>query len=548
MMVICPLLFNRYAITGNILHCFLSQPAMTSNPPTALIILDGWGHRTDPEDNAIAQATTPVWDELVSTRPNCLISGSGIDVGLPPGQMGNSEVGHMNLGAGRVIYQDFTRISKSIEDGDFFDNAALSEAMTKTAESGKALHLFGLLSKGGVHSHEDHIKAAIDMARSRGISRVYLHAFLDGRDVPPRSAGTSIDSMQAHISAGGDGGIASIVGRYFAMDRDNRWERVQPVYDLIVNGTATHSFNDPAEALQAAYDRDESDEFVQPSAILCQDERIRIQDGDSVIYMNFRADRARQLTRAFTDSAFDSFERSRVPALTSFVTLTRYAANIPASCAFAPASIQNSLGEYVASLGMNQLRLAETEKYAHVTFFFSGGREEAFRGEDRRLIPSPGVATYDLQPEMSAPEVTDTIIEAINSGKYDLIVCNYANGDMVGHTGNLEASIKAVETLDLCLGRIVSALESSGGQCLVTADHGNVEQLMDHQTGQAHTAHTSELVPLLYIGPQDIQLDQKGGVLSDVSPTLLTLMSLPQPVEMTGQSLVTNHHSQDANQ
>jgi 2,3-bisphosphoglycerate-independent phosphoglycerate mutase len=513
---------------------------MTSNPPTALIILDGWGHRTDPEDNAIAQAATPVWDELVSTRPNCLISGSGLDVGLPPGQMGNSEVGHMNLGAGRVIHQDFTRISKSIDDGDFFDNKVLSQAMARTVESGKALHLFGLLSKGGVHSHEEHIKAAVDMARSRGISPVYLHAFLDGRDVPPRSARTSIDSMQAHISAGGDGGIASVVGRYFAMDRDNRWERVQPAYELIVNGTATHCFTDPAKALQAAYERDESDEFVQASAILYQNEPVQIHDGDSIIYMNFRADRARQLTRAFTDDAFDNFERSRAPALSSFVTLTLYAANISAPCAFAPASIQNSLGEYIASLGKNQLRLAETEKYAHVTFFFSGGREEAFSGEDRLLIPSPDVATYDLRPEMSAPELTDTIIAAISGGKYDLIVCNYANGDMVGHTGNLEASIKAVETIDLCLGRISAALEATGGQCLITADHGNVEQLMDHETHQPHTAHTSELVPLVYIGPKNIQLDQEGGVLSDVSPTLLTLMSLPQPEEMTGRSLAKN--------
>jgi len=513
---------------------------MMNNSTTALIILDGWGHRTDPEGNAIAQAATPVWDELVSTRPYCLISGSGVDVGLPPGQMGNSEVGHMNLGAGRVIHQDFTRISKSIDDGDFFDNATLSKAMAGTAQSGKALHLLGLLSPGGVHSHEKHIKAAIDMARSKNILHVYLHAFLDGRDVPPRSARPSINSMQEHISAGGDGGIASIVGRYFAMDRDNRWDRVQLAYELIVNGTAMHSFNDPAEALQAAYQRDESDEFVQPSKILHQNQPVQIHDGDSIIYMNFRADRARQLTRAFTDVAFDNFERSRVPKLSSLVTLTQYAANIPAPCAFAPASIQNSLGEYIASLGMSQLRLAETEKYAHVTFFFSGGREEAFVGEDRRLIPSPNVATYDLQPEMSAQEVTDTIITAINIGKYDLIVCNYANGDMVGHTGNLEASIKAVVTIDLCLGRIAAALKATGGQSLITADHGNVEQLVDHQTNQPHTAHTSELVPLVYLGPQNIRLKQKGGVLSDVSPTLLTLMSLPQPKEMTGRSLVEN--------
>ena len=510
---------------------------MTSNPPTVLIILDGWGHRADPQDNAIAQASTPVWDELVSKRPNCLISGSGLDVGLPSGQMGNSEVGHMNLGAGRVIHQDFTRISKSIEDGQFFDNEALSQVMSGTAKSGKALHLLGLLSTGGVHSHEEHIKAAVDMARSKGISRVYLHAFLDGRDVPPRSARTSIDPMQAHIAAGGDGGIASVIGRYFAMDRDNRWERVQSAYELIVNGTALHCFRSPGEALRAAYERGESDEFVQSSAILHQNEPVQLQDGDAVIYMNFRADRARQLTRAFTEVAFNDFERSRVPALSSFVTLTRYAADISAPCAFAPTSIQNSLGEYIASLGMSQLRLAETEKYAHVTFFFSGGREEPFNGEDRQLIPSPDVATYDLQPEMSAKEVTDTIITAIKGGKYDLIVCNYANGDMVGHTGNLEASIKAVEMIDLCLGRIVAALNATGGQSLITADHGNVEQLKDHQTNQPHTAHTSELVPLVYVGPQNIHLEQKGGVLSDVSPTLLNLMSLPQPEEMTGRSL-----------
>jgi 2,3-bisphosphoglycerate-independent phosphoglycerate mutase len=509
-----------------------------SNSPTALIILDGWGHRTDPEGNAIAQAATPVWDELVSTRPYCLISGSGVDVGLPPGQMGNSEVGHMNLGAGRVIHQDFTRISNSIKSGDFFDNPALSVVMAGAAKSGKALHLLGLLSPGGVHSHEEHIKAAVDMARSKGVSRVYLHAFLDGRDVPPRSASKSINSMQAHITAGGDGGIASIVGRYFAMDRDNRWHRVQPAYELIVNGTAMHHFEDPSEALQAAYRRDESDEFVQSSAILYQNGPIKIHDGDSVIYMNFRADRARQLTQAFTEVAFNNFARSRVPALTNFVTLTRYSAKIKAPSLFEPASIQNSLGEYIASLGMSQLRLAETEKYAHVTFFFSGGREEAFVGEDRTLIPSPDVATYDLQPEMSAQEITDSIILAINDGKHDLIVCNYANGDMVGHTGDLEASIKAVEKIDLCLGRIAAALQATGGQCLITADHGNVEQLMDHKANQPHTAHTSELVPLVYIGPRTIQLEAEGGVLSDVAPTLLTLMSLPQPKEMTGRSLV----------
>ena len=511
---------------------------MTNKPTTALIILDGWGHRSAFEGNAIAQASTPVWDELIATKPNCLISASGTDVGLPLGQMGNSEVGHMNLGAGRVVYQDFTRISKSIKDGDFFNNPALSLTMEEIVKTDKALHLFGLLSPGGVHSHEDHIKATVDMAREKGVLRIYLHAFLDGRDVPPKSAKKSIESMQSHISTGGIGGIISLVGRYFAMDRDNRWERVQQAYELIVNGTAAHYFNNPAEALQAAYERNESDEFVQSSAIFHQGQPVRISDGDAAVYMNFRADRARQLTKAFTEEAFRGFERSRIPTLSNFVTLTQYSKDFAVRCAFPSESIKNSIGEYVSSMKMNQLRLAETEKYAHVTFFFSGGREEAFPGEDRKLIPSPDVVTYDLKPEMSAHEVTDTLISAISQGGYHLIVCNYANGDMVGHSGNLEASIKAVETIDICLERIQKALEKNNAQCLITADHGNVEQLLDHQTSQPHTAHTSELVPLVYIGPKNLELDSKGGVLSDISPTLLDLMSLSKPKEMKGRSLV----------
>lgn len=513
---------------------------MSKSSPTVLIILDGWGHRTEVEDNAIAQGKTPVWDELWRNQPRTLISGSGLDVGLPDGQMGNSEVGHMNLGAGRVIHQDFTRITQSIETGEFGENPVLAEAMDKVAVEDQALHLFGLLSPGGVHSHEDHIIAAVDMARARGIARVYLHAFLDGRDVPPKSAEPSLAKTHAHIQAGGQGGIASVIGRYYAMDRDNRWERVEPAYHLIANGTADFVAADPVTALQSAYERGETDEFVVATAIQdgASGETVRIEDGDAVLFMNFRADRAREISRAFTESNFTGFERNRVPRLASFVTLTEYASDIDSSIAFAPQTIENSLGEYVAALGMRQLRLAETEKYAHVTFFFSGGREEAFQGEERQLIPSPKVATYDLKPEMSAHEVTDAMVAAIKSKDYDLIVCNYANGDMVGHTGVFDASLKAVETIDQCLGRIRATLNETGGQCLITADHGNVEQMVDHDTNQPHTAHTSELVPLIYIGPEAVTLDPAGGVLSDIAPTLLTLMNLDQPKEMTGRSLV----------
>jgi 2,3-bisphosphoglycerate-independent phosphoglycerate mutase len=512
---------------------------MPNNPPTLLIVLDGWGHREDADDNAISQASTPVWDDIWQNRPHTLISGSGSDVGLPDGQMGNSEVGHMNLGAGRVVHQDFTRISDAIEDGSFFKNPVLNEAMTTVAEQKKALHLFGLLSPGGVHSHENHIKAVVDLARQNAVDRIYLHAFLDGRDVPPRSAESSLAKLDAHIKESGNGGIATVIGRYFAMDRDNRWDRVAQAYDLITAGQANFQADDPVAALHAAYDRDESDEFVQATVI---GPAVEMEDGDAVIFMNFRADRARQLSRAFTNPDFDAFNRSHRPALSSFVTLTAYASDIDAPAVFKAQSITNSLGEYVASLNKHQLRLAETEKYAHVTFFFSGGREQPFTGEDRLLIPSPNVATYDLQPEMSAFEVTDALVNAIEKCQHELIVCNYANGDMVGHTGNLEASIKAVETIDHCLTRIITALETVNGQCLITADHGNVEQLVDHESKQAHTAHTSELVPLVYIGPQSIELQQSGGVLSDVSPTLLALMKLAQPAEMSGRSLATLLH------
>ena len=518
---------------------------MTDRTPYVLIVLDGWGYREDTTDNAIASARTPVWDRLWANRPHNLISGSGLDVGLPDGQMGNSEVGHMNLGAGRVVDQDFTRITKAIADGSFFDNPVLGGAMATVAASGKALHVFGLLSPGGVHSHEDQIKAAVTMAFKKGVKVVYVHAFLDGRDVPPRSAMTSLTDMNAHIKQQGAGGIASICGRYYAMDRDNRWERTELAYNLLTSGEADYEFDTPEAGLTAAYERGENDEFVKPTAITQGGERISIQDGDAVVYMNFRADRARQLTRAFVDDDFDGFARKQRPALAEFVMLTEYAADIHTACAFEPDSLKNTMGEYLSSIGKTQLRLAETEKYAHVTFFFSGGHEAPVAGEKRILVPSPKVATYDLQPEMSAPEVTDELVKAIKSREFDFIVCNFANGDMVGHTGFMDAAIKAVECIDTCLGRIVEALEAVHGHCLITADHGNVEQMSDEATGQPHTAHTSDLVPLIYIGDLDLKLSSDG-TLSDVSPTMLDIMGIPQPGEMTGHSLARIHQTSAA--
>lgn len=509
--------------------------------PTALIILDGWGYREETRDNAIANATTPVWDRLWQEAPHTLVSGSGLDVGLPEGQMGNSEVGHMSLGSGRVIYQNITLIDKAIADGSFNNNAAYTTAIDKAIAAGGAVHLFGLLSEGGVHSHQDHIFAAARLAAQRGARRVYLHAFLDGRDTPPRSAGPSLEKAESLFAELGCGRVASITGRYYAMDRDNRWERVEPAYRLLTEGKAEFQASSAAAALEAAYEREENDEFVLPT-LICPDGEApaTVSDGDTVLFMNFRSDRAREMTRAFVDDDFDGFARGARPQLEDFVTTTQYAADIEAVCAFPPEQLDNVLGDVLAQRGLTQLRIAETEKYAHVTFFFSGGREEPFPGEDRELIPSPDVATYDLQPEMSAPEVTDKLVAAIASGKYDLIVCNYANGDMVGHTGDYDAAIKAVETLDDCLGRVEAALLQAGGQALVTADHGNCEQMMDYESGQHHTQHTTEHVPLVYIGDKPLSLDPKGGILADIAPTLLALMDQPQPEEMTGRNLVGN--------
>ena len=511
-----------------------------------LVILDGFGHAEASPSNAISEADTPVWDRLLAERPNTLISGSGEDVGLPDGQMGNSEVGHMNLGAGRVVYQDFTRINRAIEQGEFQENRALNEAIGRIRKSGAALHLMGLLSPGGVHSHEEQIFAAVRMAVDAGVKQVYLHAFLDGRDTPPRSAEASLAKAAELCRALGNACIASVTGRYYAMDRDQRWDRVERAYNLIVRGEAPFHAETAIEALQQAYERDENDEFVQPTAVHAPgDLPVSMADGDAVVFMNFRADRAREITRAIVEEDFGGFERRSTVKLADFVMLTRYADDIPASCAFDAPVLKNTIGEYVASLGKRQLRIAETEKYAHVTFFFSGGREAEFNGEARLLIPSPDVATYDLKPEMSAPEVTDELVRAIESGDYDLIVVNYANGDMVGHTGVLPAAIQAVQTLDGCLDRLVRAIESTGGQMLITADHGNCEQMADENTGQPHTAHTCELVPFVYVGPEAVEL-QSGGTLRDVAPTLLTLMGLEVPTEMTGKSLATLREQRSA--
>jgi len=510
----------------------------TKAATTLLLILDGWGHREETEHNAIAAADTPIWDELWKSCPHTLISTSGADVGLPEGQMGNSEVGHMNMGAGRVVYQSLTRIDKSIKDGDFFENTALCNAVDKAVAADKAVHILGLLSTGGIHSHENHLLAMVDLAKQRRARKVYIHAILDGRDTPPRSALPSLKKADHKLRNLGLGRVASLTGRYFAMDRDKRWDRVQQAWDLLTQGDTPYVYPTVDEALRAAYDRGEDDEFVKATRV---DESgampLRIEDGDSVVFMNFRADRARQLTSAFVDDGFDGFPRTVRPALADFVMLTEYSADINAGCAYPPESLHNVLGEYLADQGRTQLRIAETEKYAHVTFFFSGGRESAFDGEDRVLVPSPSVATYDLQPEMSAPEVTDRLVDAIRSRKYDAIICNYANGDMVGHTGIFDAAVKAVEVVDQCLGRIVDVLRETHGQCLITADHGNVEQMMDSESGQPLTSHTSGPVPLVYVGEKAWRFRQQGS-LSDVAPTMLTLMDMDIPEEMTGTALM----------
>lgn len=510
---------------------------MPNKKSTVLIILDGWGYREDPESNAIYHANTPVLDNLMANKPNMLIQTSGMAVGLPEGQMGNSEVGHVNLGAGRIVYQDFTRITKAIEDKEFQANPTLSNAVETAVENNKAIHVFGLLSPGGVHSHEEHIFAMLEMAASKGAKEVYLHAFLDGRDTPPRSAEASLIKAQEKFAELGCGQVASVIGRYYAMDRDQRWDRVELAYNLMVSGEAEYQYSSATDALNAAYERDENDEFVKASAITdSKGETIKVNDGDAMIFMNFRADRARQFSRCFTQADFSGFVRKQQPKISSFVMLTEYAADINAPCAFPTVKLDNVLGEWLEKHNKTQLRISETEKYAHVTFFFSGGKEALFKGEERILIPSPQVATYDLQPEMNSTLLTDKLVAAIKSGEHDFIVCNYPNGDMVGHTGDFDAAVKACEAVDTSIARVLTALEETGSECLITADHGNAEQMLDNNSGQAHTAHTCEPVPLIYVG-RNAQAAENGA-LSDLAPTILSLMELPQPQEMTGSNLM----------
>ena len=505
---------------------------------SVLIVLDGWGYSENSDHNAIHQARTPHWDELWTNASHTLVSSSGIHVGLPADQMGNSEVGHMTMGAGRTIFQDLTRIDQAIEDKSFSQNPVFEETFAMASDH--QLHLMGLLSPGGVHSHENHFAEIIRMARQRGV-KVMVHAFLDGRDTPPKSAEPSLRRIAELLEETGTGAIGSICGRYFAMDRDQRWDRTEAAYGMLTEGVSPHHAEDPFEALQTAYARGETDEFVQPTLIGNQ---TMIQTGDVVLFMNFRADRARQLSHAFVDARFEHFQRNARPELQRFITMTPYATDLgthsddqSVRSAFGPHSIVNSIGEHLSKLGKTQLRIAETEKYAHVTFFFSCGREQPYPGEDRILVASPKVATYDLEPEMSAREITDNLIRVIAEDSFDFIICNFANGDMVGHTGDFTAAKRAVETIDDCIGRIKKAIDQSGSECLITADHGNVERMFDLTTHQRHTAHTSELVPLVYVGPTTKHL-ASNGTLADVAPTLLALMRIDIPSEMTGRSLL----------
>ncbi len=505
--------------------------------PVLLIILDGFGISENPEFNAVAMAHKPHFDGYWKSCPHTLIHASESAVGLPRGQMGNSEVGHLNIGAGRVVYQDYSRIELAIRAGYFFHNHVLENTLNDIKASGAALHIMGLLSDGGVHSDDSQIHAMALMAARMGVTKVYIHAFLDGRDTPPKSAEGYLHSLQERLDGLGVGRIVSLCGRYYAMDRDKRWARVEKAYDLLAQGRSEFQAETAQAGLAAAYGRGETDEFVKAMAICPPGEDpVRMEDGDAVIFMNFRADRAREITRAFTEAGFDGFVRERVPKLSHYCTLTQYQANFNVEVVFPPTQVRNGFGEYISRLGLHQLRIAETEKYAHVTYFFNGGEETVYPGEERILVKSPDVATYDLQPEMNAQELTDKLVAAIESRKYQAIICNYANADMVGHSGDFEAAKKAIEAVDVALGRAVEAMRSHGGETLIIADHGNAEQMMDPATGQPHTAHTINLVPFVYIGRPATVSDT--GALEDVAPTLLNMMGLAQPNEMGGHSLV----------
>ena len=505
--------------------------------PLVLLILDGFGYTLEQENNAIAMANTPCWDQLQKDYPMTLLNCSGRSVGLPDDQMGNSEVGHIHIGTGRYVPQDFSKVNDAIEDASFFTNSTLCRAVDLAKDKGKALHIMGLLSAGGVHSHELQILAMIELAAARGLTKIYLHAFLDGRDVPPKSATSSIELIEAKFAELGVGRIVSITGRFYAMDRDNRWDRVKLAYDLIVKGDASVKETSALAGLARAYEKGDTDEFVLPTAILdAQGKVVALDPEDSIVFMNFRADRAREISQAITLPNFTAFDRQHPAHNGYFCTLTEYHQDFGYDIAFPSVDIKNGLGEYLSILGMKQLRLAETEKYAHVTFFLNGGIDTPFPGEDRILVPSPQVRTYDLQPEMNAAEVTDHLVDAITGGKYDVIICNYANCDMVGHTGIIPAAVLAVEAVDRCLIRIVAALKTVGGQLLLTADHGNIEQMVDKNSGQPHTAHTVNQVPLVYVCGDKPLAD--GGGLSDLAPTMLAILGVPQPEEMTGRSLI----------
>jgi len=505
---------------------------------TMLMILDGFGTNDNKEGNAIEMANTPNIDKLFKQNPNTTIKTSGLDVGLPEGQMGNSEVGHTNIGAGRIVYQELTRITKSIEDGDFFSIPELTGAIENCKKNNSKLHIMGLLSDGGVHSHTRHLYAILELAKRKDFEDVYVHCFLDGRDTPPASAEGFITELEQKMEEKGVGRIASITGRFYAMDRDKRWERVEKAYNALVNGIGEKA-GSATKAIEDSYQKEVFDEFVLPTLICNSEEEpiATISADDSVIFYNFRPDRAREITRSLVDKEFTGFDREYFPLY--YVCFTNYDETIEnVNIAFKKSEIKNTFGEIVANNNLTQLRIAETEKYAHVTFFFNGGEEKQYKGEDRILVPSPKVETYDLKPEMSAVEVTDKVVEAIKTKKYDTIILNYANPDMVGHTGNLDAAVKAIEVIDECVGRVIEAIEEVNGTVLITADHGNSEQMIDYTTGDPHTAHTTNDVPLILVGAEGKTL--KSGRLADLAPTMLELMGIEKPEEMTGESLINS--------
>ena len=510
-----------------------------SKKPVMLMILDGFGIAPKSEGNAVSLAKKPNFDRLLEKYPHSKLQASGLFVGLPDGQMGNSEVGHLNIGAGRIVYQELTRITKSIADGDFFTNEALVKAMENAKKTDGALHLMGLLSDGGVHSHIDHLKGLLEFAKKAGVQNVYVHAFMDGRDVPPSSGKEFIEKAEAMMAEVGVGKIATVSGRYYAMDRDNRWERVELAYNAMVLGQG-ETANSAVEAIEKSYHDDKTDEFVLPTVIEKDGNPVaKIKSGDSVVFFNFRPDRAREITRAINDKVFDGFKRETLDL--TFVTMTQYDKTLEGvEVAFKPQTLTNTLGEYVSDKGLNQLRIAETEKYAHVTFFFNGGVEKENKNEERALIPSPKVATYDLKPEMSAYEVTEELIKRLDSDKYDMIILNFANPDMVGHTGVVEAAVKAIEAVDECLGKVVDKVLEKDGTVFITADHGNAETMIDFSTGNPFTAHTTQPVPFVWVANNTDGKTIKDGKLADIAPTMLNVLGLEAPAEMTGENLIVN--------